>query len=85
MVTIGYMGGTNPRLLTKLSAAGAVTLPLGNGWDNHGQHIALINAGDHVDAVVGYLHKFLPTKGTSVTASDLLIVQGKLSQDFRRR
>ncbi len=72
MATIGYMGGTDPSLLTKLSAAGAVTVPLGNGWDSHGQHIALINAGDRIDAVVGYLHKFLPTRDSSVTPGDLL-------------
>ncbi|MCP4228776.1 MAG: hypothetical protein GY771_01325 [bacterium] len=72
MVTIGYMAGTDPGLLTKLCASGATTVPLGNGWDNHGQYIALINAGDRIDAVVGYLHKFLPTMETSVTPSDLL-------------
>ncbi len=72
MVTIGYMAGTDPRLLTKLAAAGAETLPLGNGWDAHGQYIAYINVGDGIDGVVGYFHKFIPTKASNLTPADLL-------------
>lgn len=72
MVTIGYMEGSDPRLLTKLAAAGAETLPLGNGWDGHGQYIAYLNVGDGVNAVVGYYHKFVPLKNSNLTPADLL-------------
>lgn len=72
MVTIGYMEGTDSALLTKLAASGAETLPLGNGWDGHGQYIAHLNAGDGVNAVVGYYHKFVPLKDSNLTPADLL-------------
>jgi hypothetical protein len=72
MVTIGYMEGTDSGLLTKLAASGAETLPLGNGWDGHGQYIAHLNVGDGVNAVVGYYHKFVPLSGSNLTPSDLL-------------
>jgi hypothetical protein len=72
MVTIGYMEGTDSGLLTKLAASGAETLPLGNGWDGHGQYIAHLNVGDGVSAVVGYYHKFVPLSGSNLTPADLL-------------
>lgn len=72
MVTIGYMEGTDSGLLTKLAAAGAETLPLGNGWDGHGQYVAHLNVGDGVNAVVGYYHKFVPLKDSNLTPADLL-------------
>jgi hypothetical protein len=58
MKTIGYMEGTNSELLTNLLVDGVDTLPLSNGWDNHGKFIAHISRTDHISAVVGYLHKF---------------------------
>lgn len=72
MITIGYMEGTDSGLLTKLAAAGAETLPLGNGWDGHGQYVAHLNVGDGVNAVVGYYHKFVPLKNSNLTPADLL-------------
>jgi hypothetical protein len=72
MVTIGYMEGTDSGLLTKLAAAGAETMPLGNGWDGHGQYIAHLNVGDGVDAIVGYYHKFVPLKDSNLMPADLL-------------
>jgi hypothetical protein len=72
MFTVGYMEGTDPGLLTKIAASGAETLPLGNGWDGHGQYIAHLNVGDGVDAVIGYYHKFVPLKDSNLTPADLL-------------
>ena len=54
------------------AAAGAETLPLGNGWDGHGQYVAHLNVGDGVNAVVGYYHKFVPLKNSNLTPADLL-------------
>ncbi|MGQ9706747.1 MAG: hypothetical protein ACUVWP_07090 [bacterium] len=72
MVRIGYMGGTDPLLLNKITLAGMETIPLGNGWDNHGLYIGHINAGDDFNAIVGYLHKFMPAKNSTLTPEDLL-------------
>ena len=58
MKTIGYMEGTNSELLTNLLVDGVDTLPLSNGWDNHGKFIAHLTKTDNVSIVVGYLHKF---------------------------
>ena len=58
MKTIGYMEGTNSELLTNLLVNGVETLPLSNGWDNHGKFIAHVTRSDNISVVVGYLHKF---------------------------
>ena len=58
MRTVGYMEGTNSEFLTNLIVDGIDTLPLSNGWDNHGKLVAHITRTDNVSVVVGYLHKF---------------------------
>ena len=35
------------------------TIPLSNGFDNHGKYVAHIMKTDNIGLVVGYLHKFL--------------------------
>lgn len=60
MKIVGYMEGTKPEVLTNLLLDGYETLPLSNGWDNHGKYIAHINRNDGIALVVGYLHKFIP-------------------------
>jgi hypothetical protein len=60
MKIVGYMEGTNSEVLTNLLLDGYETLPLSNGWDNHGKYIAHINRNDDIALVVGYLHKFIP-------------------------
>ncbi len=60
MKIVGYMEGTNPEVLTNLLLEGFETMPLSNGWDNHGRYVAHINRSDNIALVVGYLHKFLP-------------------------
>ena len=59
MKVVGYMEGTDPGVLTKLVVEGIETLPLSNGWDNHGKHLTLLNPADNISVVVGNLHKFL--------------------------
>ena len=41
---------------------GYETIPLSNGWDNHGKYIAHINRNDDISVVIGYIHKFIPLK-----------------------
>ena len=72
MLKIGYMDGTQSKVLTRLAAAGAETVPVGNGWDGHGPYIGHINKGDGFGALVGWFHKFLPLKNSTVTPADLL-------------
>ncbi len=72
MKTIGYMEGTNSELLTNLLVDGVDTLPLSNGWDNHGKFIAHISRTDHISAVVGYLHKFFALSMEPKIEEDIL-------------
>ena len=60
MKIVGYMDGTNSEVLTNLFLEGFETLPLSNGWDNHGKYLAHIMRNDDISLVVGYLHKFIP-------------------------
>ena len=73
MAIIGYMEGTDSALLSKLVVLGHETLPLGNGWDNHGKYIRHITQSDGINLIVGYLHKFVPTKSTNLTPADMLL------------
>jgi hypothetical protein len=72
MVTIGYMEGTDPALLTKLAAAGVQTTPVSNTADNHGKFIANLGPSDGIDAIIGFFHKFVPAKESNLTAADLI-------------
>ncbi|MBD3371429.1 MAG: hypothetical protein GF403_01780 [Candidatus Coatesbacteria bacterium] len=73
MKTIGYLQGVEPELLTRLNLEGLGTLPLGNGWDNHGKYINHLTPKDGVDAVVGYLHKVVsPDVSTNKPKLDIL-------------
>jgi hypothetical protein len=66
------MEGTNSELLTNLMLEGFETLPLANGWDNHGKYIAHVNRTDNVALVVGYLHKFIPVSKEFKIGEDIL-------------
>jgi hypothetical protein len=72
MVTIGYMDGTDPALLSKLAAADVETIPISNGWDSHGKYIGHLSANDGIDAIIGYFHKFTTAKDSTMTPADLL-------------
>jgi hypothetical protein len=72
MPTIGYMEGTDPLTLTRLSASGIGTMPISNGFDNHGKFINNLSERDQVALLVGYLHKFLATQQQGFFVEDLL-------------
>ena len=54
---IGYFDGTDSALLTDLVCEGYDTLPVSNGFDNHGMNVRIINNENRVDVLVAYLHK----------------------------
>lgn len=54
---VGYFEGTDSTLLTHLVCEGYDTLPVSNGFDNHGMHVRLINEENRFDLLVGYVHK----------------------------
>jgi hypothetical protein len=72
MKKVGYLEGTDPALLAKLVMTGHGTLPLGNGWDNHGKYINHLAKEDKVDAVIGYLHKVFPPDKAVQGPGDML-------------
>jgi hypothetical protein len=55
--SIGYFEGTDSTLLTRLVCDGYDTLPVSNGFDNHGMHVRLVNDQNRFDLLVGYVHK----------------------------
>ena len=69
------MEGTESELLTRLTVAGHDTLPLSNGWDNHGREVSLLTPHDNVSLIVGYLHKFLNVPNKRLTESMLSSVK----------
>lgn len=76
--TVGYFEGTDSTLLTDLVCDGYDTLPISNGFDNHGMHVRIINNENRVDVLVGYVHKiFAPQDDTptgAVTYQDIFHV-----------
>ncbi len=54
---VGYFEGTDSTLLTDLVCDGFDTVPISNGFDNHGMHVRIINNENRVDALIGYVHK----------------------------
>jgi hypothetical protein len=72
MATVGYLQGIDPLVLTRLAIQGVGTLPVGNGFDNHGKFINAITERDEIDVVVGHLHKFLRTQHHGFFPEDIL-------------
>lgn len=76
--TVGYFEGTDSTLLTDLVCDGYDTLPISNGFDNHGMHVRIINNENRVDVLIGYVHKiFAPQDDTptgAVTYQDIFHV-----------
>jgi len=69
---IGYLEGTDSKILSTFIARGYNTMTLGNGLDGHGKFLAHIDPKDNLCAVIGYLHKFLPLTDQKITPNDLL-------------
>jgi hypothetical protein len=72
MATVGYLQGVDPLLLTWLAVRGVGTLPISNGFDNHGKFINAITERDGVTLVLGHLHKVLRTQRQGFLAEDIL-------------
>lgn len=70
--TVGYLEGTDPVLLNHLVAKGIGTMPLSNGFDSHGKQVGYLTKQDHIDLVVGWMHKVVPPKEMSLTLRDIL-------------
>lgn len=66
---IGYFEGTDAALLTDLVIDGHDTLPVSNGFDNHGMHVRIINNENKVDVLIGYLHKIYSPEGLTPTGA----------------
>jgi hypothetical protein len=64
---IGYFEGTDSALLTSLVCDEHDTVPISNGFDNHGMHVRIINNENRVDVLIGYVHKIYATQD-SVTS-----------------
>ena len=47
--TVGYFEGTDSPLLTALICDGYDTIPISNGYDNHGAHVRMINQESQID------------------------------------
>jgi hypothetical protein len=72
MAIVGYLEGTDPLVLTKLAAKGMGTIPLSNGFDNHGKYINHLTSQDGISVVIGYLYKVLPTSVMTLAPRDIL-------------
>jgi len=58
---VGYFEGTDSTLLTDLVCNGYDTVPISNGFDNHGMNVRIINNENRIDVLVGYVHKIYAT------------------------
>lgn len=80
---VGYFEGTDSTLLTDLVCDGYDTVPISNGFDNHGMHVRIINNENRIDALIGYVHKvYAPEDGVStggVTYQDIFHVVGNFN------
>ena len=72
MAIVAYLEGTDPLVLTRLAVKGVGTIPVSNGFDNHGKYVNHLTSQDGVSLVIGYLHKVQPTSVMTLTPQDLL-------------
>ena len=54
---VGYFAGTDSGVLTGLVCDDVDTVPISNGFDNHGMNVRIINNENRVDVLIGYVHK----------------------------
>jgi len=60
---IGYFEGSDAALLTAFVCDGHDTLPVSNGFDNHGSPVRLINDENRYDLLIAYVHKIYAHEG----------------------
>jgi hypothetical protein len=68
---VGYFGGTDSTLLTRLICDGHDTEPISNGFDNYGRSFRSINEENRLDLLIGYLHKIYAPEGTEALFEDV--------------
>jgi len=73
MGTVAYFAGSDPLVLSKLVINGINTLPISNGWDNHGKDINHLTKEDNVSCVIGYIHKVFPVPNFQFSPQDILL------------
>ena len=73
-LTVGYFEGTDPKLLTGLICLGYDTIPVSNGFDNHGRHIRSVNEANRHALLVAYLHKIYAPFGAAPSYQDIFHV-----------
>lgn len=69
--SVGYFEGTDSRLLTALVLAGYDTIPISNGYDNHGTYVARITHQARYDILIGYPHKVMAQPDDELQPQDL--------------
>lgn len=69
--SVGYFEGTDSTLLTNLIMAGYDTVPVSNGLDHHGKHVAQINDQTKYDILIGYLHKITAQADDDLQSQDV--------------
>jgi len=72
MAAIAYFEGTDSLILSTLVTNGISTLPVSNGWDNHGKYVNHLGKKDDISAVIGYIHKVIPNPGMDLKPGDIL-------------
>lgn len=61
MAKIGYLEGTDPKILDLVATRDHQLLPLGDGGDNHGKDSALVSTFDAIDMIITHYYKLKPT------------------------
>ncbi len=69
---VGYLEGTDPRLLNNLVLKGVGTMPLSNGFDSHGKQVGYLTKQDGIDLVVGWLYKVVPPQDMDLELKDIV-------------
>ncbi len=94
--TVGYFEGTDSGVLTGLICLGCDTIPVSNGFDNHGRHIRTVHEESRFSLLLAYLHKIYTPPGSTTSYQDifhvcriyemplLLEVQRELHEDCAR-
>ena len=72
--SVGYFEGTDSQLLTGLICLGCDTIPVSNGFDNHGRHIRAVHEASRFDLLVAYLHKVYAPTDSVTTYQDIFHV-----------
>ena len=66
---VGYFEGTGSPLLAELVCDGYDTIPISNGFDNHGMNVRIINNENHIDVLIGCIHKIYATDDDLVSGA----------------